>query len=133
MLGSNNATIANLALKHKLPSAGDEGFVTAGGLFSLSADYSAMARRSAWHVDKILKGTAPGDLAAEISTVFRLWVNLKTAKELGITIPPSVLARADGVVEYVELDYCSCSQPLLALSVRRLEPLKAGPQLREER
>jgi putative ABC transport system substrate-binding protein len=61
--------------------------------------YLAMARRSAWHVDKILKGIAPGVLAAELGTAYSLFVNLKTAKELGITISPAVLARADEVVE----------------------------------
>jgi putative ABC transport system substrate-binding protein len=58
-----------------------------------------MARRSAWHVVQILNGTAPGDLPAELSTTYKLMVNLKTAKELGIAIPPSVLARADEVIE----------------------------------
>jgi putative ABC transport system substrate-binding protein len=77
----------------------DLGFVPAGGLFAFSWDYLAMAGRSAWYVDQILKGTAPGDLAAELTTKYRLLVNLKTAKELGITIPASVLARADEVIE----------------------------------
>jgi putative ABC transport system substrate-binding protein len=93
-------TIAELARIHKLPAVGTDAiFVPAGGLFAFSEDYLAMARRSAWHVDQILKGTAPGDLAAEQSTAYRLFVNLKTVKELGITIPPSVLARADKVIE----------------------------------
>jgi putative ABC transport system substrate-binding protein len=99
VLGSNLATIVERARIHKLPSVGEAGFVNAGGLFGFSQDYPAMARRSAWHVDQILKGTAPGDLAAERSTVYSLLVNLKTAKELGITIPPSVLARADEVIQ----------------------------------
>ena len=96
---SKARTIADLARIHKLPTAGETGFVHAGGLLALSEDYLAMVRRSAWYVDQILKGTAPGDLPAELSTVVKLFVNLKTAKELGITIPPSVLARADEVIE----------------------------------
>jgi putative ABC transport system substrate-binding protein len=99
VLGSNVATIVERARKYKLPSVGEDGFFNAGGMFGFSQGYPAMARRSAWHVDQILKGTAPGDLAAERSTMYRLLVNLKTAKELGITIPPSVLARADEVIE----------------------------------
>jgi putative tryptophan/tyrosine transport system substrate-binding protein len=96
----NARTIADLARTHKLPVVGtDLGFVPAGGLFTFSWDYLAMTRRSAWYVDQILKGTAPGDLAAELTTEYRLLVNLKTAKELGITIPASVLARADEVIE----------------------------------
>jgi len=58
-----------------------------------------MAKRSASFVDRILKGTAPGDLPAEQSTEFKLFVNLKTAKELGITIPATIFARADGLIE----------------------------------
>jgi putative tryptophan/tyrosine transport system substrate-binding protein len=100
VLDSNAATIAKLALTHKLPSVGaGRWFVDAGGLFAYDEGYDAMARRSAWYVDQILKGTAPGDLAAEQTAVYRLFVNLSTAKELGITIPPSVFARADEVVD----------------------------------
>jgi putative ABC transport system substrate-binding protein len=58
-----------------------------------------MARRSAWYVDQILKGTYPGDIPAEQAREFRLIVNLKVAKELGLTIPPALLARADEVIE----------------------------------
>jgi putative ABC transport system substrate-binding protein len=97
---ANAATIAKLARSHKLPTVGEgPDFVDSGGLFELSDDYLAMARRSAWYVDQILKGMAPRDLPAELSRVIRLLVNLKTAKELGITIPPSVLARADEIIE----------------------------------
>ena len=99
VLGSNLPTIVERARMHKLPSVGEEGFVNAGGLLGFSQDFLAMARRSAWHVDQILKGTAPGDLAAELATEYRLIVNLRTAKELGITIPPSVLTRADEIIE----------------------------------
>jgi len=74
-------------------------FVAQGGLLSLSVNYAAMAKRSAWYVDRILKGTPPGDLPAEQPTEFKLFVNLKTAKELGITIPAAILARADEVIE----------------------------------
>jgi putative ABC transport system substrate-binding protein len=100
VLGDNAAAIAKLARIQKLPSVGEgRWFVEVGGLFAYSEDYLAMARRSAWYVDQILKGAAPGDLAAELAGEYKLIVNLKTAKELGITIPASVLARADEVIE----------------------------------
>ena len=97
---SKAEAIAELARKNKLPSVGDDRkFVDAGGLFALSTNYPAMAKLSARFVDQILKGTAPGDLAAEQAREFKLIVNLKTAKELGITIPDALLARADEVIE----------------------------------
>lgn len=99
VLASNAAAIAQLARLRKLPTVGDRAFLDAGGMLGLSANYRAMAKRSAWFVDRILKGTAPGDLAAEQATEFKLSVNLKTAKELGITIPATILARADDVIE----------------------------------
>jgi putative ABC transport system substrate-binding protein len=100
VLGSNLAAIVELSRLHKLPSVGLYGnFVDAGGLLALSPDYSAMSKRSTWFVDQILKGTAPGDLPAEQHTDFKLFVNLKTAKELGLTIPATILARADQIVE----------------------------------
>jgi len=65
----------------------------------LSTNYPAMAKRSAWFVDRILKGTVPRELAPDQATEFKLFVNLKTAKELAITIPVTILARADEVIE----------------------------------
>jgi putative ABC transport system substrate-binding protein len=100
MFSSHSAMIAELARIHKLPTVFiGTSFVNAGGLFAFTNDYADMARHSASYVDQILKGAVPGDLAAEIGKVFKLLVNVKTARELGITIPPSVLARADEVIE----------------------------------
>jgi putative tryptophan/tyrosine transport system substrate-binding protein len=73
--------------------------VEAGGLIAYSADFLDLERRSATFVDKILKGAEPADLPVEQPTKFDLIVNLKTAKVLGLTIPPSLLLRADQVIE----------------------------------
>ena len=98
VFGSNVEMIAELARIHKLPTVFD-GTLPIGGLLAFTNDYVYLMRRSASYVDQILKGAAPGDLAMEEGRVYKLLVNLKTAKELGITIPPSVLARADEVIE----------------------------------
>ncbi len=97
---SSYQRIAALALTHRLPSAGgSKEYVVAGGLFSYGADFPDLFRRAAVFVDKILKGAKPADLPVEQPTKFELVVNLKTAKSLGLAIPPSVLARADQVIE----------------------------------
>jgi putative tryptophan/tyrosine transport system substrate-binding protein len=92
--------IAGLALRHRLPGAAQlRTFVEAGVLLSYAASLSAAQRRAALFVDKILKGAKPADLPVEQPTTFELVVNLNTARALGLTIPPSILARADEVIE----------------------------------
>ena len=89
-----------LALKHRLPGIyWERGYVEAGGLMAYSANIAELRRRAAYYVDKILKGAKPGDLPVEQPTKFELVINLKTAKALGLTIPPSLLLRADQVIE----------------------------------
>jgi putative ABC transport system substrate-binding protein len=91
--------IVDLAAKHRLPGMypNDE-YVESGGLMSYAADIVAMFRRTATYVDKILKGVKPADLPVEQPTKFELIINLKAAKQIGLTIPPNVLARADKVI-----------------------------------
>jgi putative ABC transport system substrate-binding protein len=91
--------IADLAIKHRLPSMYEgSDFVEAGGLMSYSANDAESFRRAAVYVDKILKGTKPADLPVEQPTKFDFVINLKTAKQISVTIPPNVLARADKVI-----------------------------------
>ncbi|MEO8442234.1 MAG: ABC transporter substrate-binding protein [Betaproteobacteria bacterium] len=92
--------IVELATKHRLPSIGGyREYVEAGGLMSYGNDIRDSFRRAATYVDKILKGAKPGDLPVEQPTKFELFVNLKTARALGVKIPPSILIRADKVIE----------------------------------
>ena len=99
MLAANREQVAALAAKHRLPAIYYlRDFVDAGGLMAYAPDTASMFRRAAEYVDKILKGAKPGDLPIEQPTKFELVVNLKTAKTLGITIPESVLQRADEVI-----------------------------------
>jgi putative tryptophan/tyrosine transport system substrate-binding protein len=92
--------LAILAAKHRLPTMFlVRDFVDAGGLMSYGANVADLHRRAATYVDKILKGAKPGDLPVEQPTKFELVINLKTAKTIGLTIPPSVLARSDQVIE----------------------------------
>jgi putative ABC transport system substrate-binding protein len=96
---SYRSFIADFALKYRLPtSMPSETFVRAGGLMSYAPNVSAIFRRSASYVDRILKGAKAGDLPVERPSKFELLVNLKTAEALGITIPQSVLAQADEVI-----------------------------------
>jgi ABC-type uncharacterized transport system substrate-binding protein len=92
--------IAALTVRSRLPAlAGITGFAEAGGLVSYGPNFPGISRRAATYVDKILKGTKPGDLPIEQPTNFELVINLKTAKALGLTIPPSLLLRADEVIQ----------------------------------
>jgi putative tryptophan/tyrosine transport system substrate-binding protein len=92
--------LAYLALAYRLPTMfGFREFTEMGGLISYGASNTAMWRRAATYVDRILKGSNPGDLPIEQPTRFELVINLKTAKTLGLEIPPNVLARADDVIE----------------------------------
>jgi ABC-type uncharacterized transport system substrate-binding protein len=92
--------LIDLALKHRLPSfAPNADFAVAGGLMAYSADQLELAREAATFVDKILKGRKPADLPVQLATKFQLVINLKTATALGLTLSPTLLTRADQVIE----------------------------------
>ncbi|HEU4340531.1 MAG TPA: ABC transporter substrate-binding protein, partial [Candidatus Binatia bacterium] len=100
VMNANRKRIADLTLKSRLPSMyGSRADVDAGGLMSYSADLADSYRRVAYYVDRILKGAKPADLPVEQPKKFELLINLKTAKQIGLTIPPNVLARADKVIK----------------------------------
>jgi len=91
--------IVELAVKHRLPAIYPEkGFVDEGGLMSYGADYDDLYRRAAVYVDKILKGAKPADLPVQQATKFEFIINLKAAKQIGLTIPNRVLERANQVI-----------------------------------
>jgi putative ABC transport system substrate-binding protein len=100
LAATHNARIAEFAARNGLPAMGALGnFVAEGGLISYGGDYSNGWRVAARYVDRILRGAKPAELPIEQPTKFYLAINLKTAKALGLTIPPSLLARADHVIE----------------------------------
>jgi putative ABC transport system substrate-binding protein len=91
--------IVDLAIKNRFPAIYENSlFVEAGGLMTYSASITDLNRRAATYVDKILKGRKPADLPVEQPIKFELIINLKAAKQIGLTIPPNVLARADRVI-----------------------------------
>jgi putative tryptophan/tyrosine transport system substrate-binding protein len=96
----NRKLIVDFAAQQRLPTIyGRSDFVDAGGLASYGTSFPDLYRRAAVYVDKILKGTKPADLPVEQPTKFEFVINLKTAKQLGLTIPPTVLVRADKVIK----------------------------------
>jgi putative ABC transport system substrate-binding protein len=96
---SHRKSIAQLAIKNRIPSMCERrDYVESGCLISYSADEAESYRRAATYVEKILKGAKPADLPVEQPTKFELVINLKTAKQIGLRIPPNVLARADRVI-----------------------------------
>ena len=100
VLNSHRIQVADLAVKNRLPAVyGQPQYVEDGGLLSYAPSYTDLLRRAATYVDKILKGAKPADLPIEQPKKFELIINLKTAKQIGLTIPPNVLARADKVIK----------------------------------
>ena len=100
MFNSERRRLVDLCAKSRLPAMYPwREFVDAGGLMSYGANFVDLFRRSATYVDKIIKGAKPSDLAVQQPTQFEMVLNLKTAKTLGVSIPPLVLAQADEVIE----------------------------------
>jgi putative tryptophan/tyrosine transport system substrate-binding protein len=99
VFNAQRARIVALAAKHRLPAIYDRrAYSDVGGLMTYGPNFPDLLRRAATYVDKILKGTKPADLPVEQPTKFEFVINLKTAKQIGLTIPPNVLARADRVI-----------------------------------
>jgi putative tryptophan/tyrosine transport system substrate-binding protein len=99
LIVANEKRTVGFALKSRLPSVGGRGYVDAGGLMYYGADDADTYRRVAYYVDRILRGAKPADLPVEQPTKFELVINLKTAKQIGLTIPPEVLARATKLIK----------------------------------
>src|SRR5204863_8717546 len=100
LLNSHRRHIIDLTLKNRMPATYNElEYVESGGLMSYSVRSNDLYRRAGTYVDKILKGSKPGDLPVEQAKTFQLVINVQAAKQIGLTIPPSVLARADRVIK----------------------------------
>jgi len=99
IISTNRKRVADFALTSRLPSVGNRQFVDAGGLMYYGADFADSNRRVAYYIDRILKGAKPADLPVQQPTKFDLVFNLKTAKQIGVTIPPEVLARATRLIK----------------------------------
>ena len=100
LTSANSKTIIELAARYRLPAVYPfKSFTESGGLMSYGIDRVDLFRRSASYIDRILRGADPGELPIQAPTKFDLAINLKTAKALGLTIPPTLLARADEVFE----------------------------------
>ena len=100
IFNSERRRLVDLSAKHRLPTVYTaRDFVDAGGLMTYGPNLADLFRRAAVYVDKILKGAKPSELPVEQPTKFEMVINLKTAKALGLTIPPSLLQRADQVIE----------------------------------
>jgi putative ABC transport system substrate-binding protein len=99
LLNAYRKQVVDLTVKHRLPATYTRPeFVEAGGLMTYGTSYTDLSRRAAMYVDKILRGAKPADLPVEQPRKFEFVINLKTAKQIGLTIPPNVLARADKVI-----------------------------------
>ena len=99
LFSSHRSSIVQLAVKHRLPAIYDRAeFADAGGLISYGMNLAELSRRAAWYVDQILKGAKPEKLPLTEPSKFELIINLEAAKQIGLTIPPNVLARADRVI-----------------------------------
>jgi putative ABC transport system substrate-binding protein len=99
MLIANRRAIADLAAKHRIASVGQKEFAEAGGLIGYGQILVELFRRTGYFVDRILKGAKPADLPVEQASRFELVINLKAARALGITLPRSILVRADRIIE----------------------------------